>query len=69
MSRKSDFRSILISLWFRLTTFGIVELVFAEALDEAQIRNIRRSADNPALAEQLRAVIYARFPGLVKKFS
>ena len=68
MSRKSDFRSILISLWFRLITLGVIGLVFAEALDEAQIWNIDRSAENPALAEQLRAVIYPRFPEPVQKF-
>jgi arylsulfatase A-like enzyme len=32
MSRNSDFRSIVTSLWFRLTTLGIVALVFAEVL-------------------------------------
>ena len=32
MSRNSDFRSVITSLWFRLITFGIVGLVFAEAL-------------------------------------
>ena len=36
-------------------------------LDEAQIWNLDRSAENPALAEQLRAAIYARFPELVQK--
>ena len=32
MSKKSNFRSLLTSLWFRLCTLGIVGLVFAEAL-------------------------------------
>jgi hypothetical protein len=32
MSRKSDFRPVVSSLWFRLITLGIVGLVFAEAL-------------------------------------
>ena len=32
MSKKSNFRSLLTSLWFRLCTLGIVALVFAEAL-------------------------------------
>jgi arylsulfatase A-like enzyme len=36
-------------------------------LDQAQIWNLDRSAENPALAEQLRAAIYARFPELVQK--
>ena len=36
-------------------------------LDEAQIWNLDRSAENPALAEQLRAAIYSRFPELVQK--
>jgi arylsulfatase A-like enzyme len=36
-------------------------------LNEAQIWNVDRSAENPALAEQLRAAIYARFPELVQK--
>jgi hypothetical protein len=69
MSRKSDCRSILTSLWFRLITLGVIGLVFAEALAEAQIWNIDRSVENPGLAEPLRAVIYARLPELVQKFS
>lgn len=69
MSTKSDFRSILTSLWLGLITLGIVGLVFVEALDEAQIWNINRSAENPALVEQLRAVICGRFPELDQKFS
>ncbi len=36
-------------------------------LDQAQIWNLDRSAENPALAEELRAAIYARFPELVQK--
>ena len=36
MSRESDFRSTVASLWFRLITLGIVGLVFAEALRLAQ---------------------------------
>ena len=32
MSRKSDFRSTVTSLWFRLITLGILGLTFAEAL-------------------------------------
>ena len=32
MSKKSDFRHVVTSLWFRLITLGIVGLVFAEAL-------------------------------------
>jgi arylsulfatase A-like enzyme len=36
-------------------------------LDQAQIWNLDRSAENPALAEQLRAAIFARFPELVQK--
>src|SRR5271165_5640883 len=32
MSRKSDFRSTITSLWFRLITLGIVGLVFALAM-------------------------------------
>jgi len=32
MSKKSDFRRLVTSLWFRLITLGIVALVFAEAL-------------------------------------
>ena len=35
-------------------------------LHEAQNWNLDRSAENPALAEQLRANIAARFPELVK---
>jgi len=38
-------------------------------LNEAQTWNLDRSAENPALAEQLRAAIYARFPELVQKSS
>ena len=34
---------------------------------EAQIWNLDRSAENPALAEQLRAAICTRFPELVQK--
>ncbi|PYX87601.1 MAG: hypothetical protein DMG68_11180, partial [Acidobacteria bacterium] len=33
-------------------------------LNEAQIWNIDRSAENPARAEALRAAIYSRFPEL-----
>ena len=36
-------------------------------LHEAQIWNLDRSAKNPALAEQLRAAIYSRFPDLAQK--
>ncbi len=36
-------------------------------LNEAQIWNLDRSAENPALAERLRAAIIARFPELVQK--
>jgi len=36
-------------------------------LKEAQIWNLDRSAENPALAEQLRAAIYSRFPELRQK--
>ncbi len=36
-------------------------------LNEAQIWDLDRSAENPALAETLRAAIYARFPELVQK--
>ena len=36
-------------------------------LKEAQIWNLDRSAENPALAEQLRAAIYSRFPELVQE--
>jgi arylsulfatase A-like enzyme len=32
MPRTADFRSTIISLWFRLTTLGIIALVFSEAL-------------------------------------
>ena len=32
MSRNSDFRPIVTSLWFRLITLGIIGFVFAEAL-------------------------------------
>jgi arylsulfatase A-like enzyme len=35
MSKKSDFRAIVTSLWFRMMTIGIVALVFAEALSVA----------------------------------
>jgi arylsulfatase A-like enzyme len=36
-------------------------------LNEAQNRDLDRSADNPALAETLRAAIYSRFPDLPRK--
>ncbi len=36
-------------------------------LNEAQSWNLDRSADNPALAEQLRAAIFERFPELTQK--
>jgi hypothetical protein len=36
-------------------------------LSEAQIWNLDRSAENPALAEKLRAAICRRFPELVQK--
>jgi arylsulfatase A-like enzyme len=36
-------------------------------LKEAQIWNLDRTAENPALAEALRATIYARFPELPQK--
>ena len=36
-------------------------------LNEAQIWNLDRIAENPALAEALRAAIYSRFPDLVQK--
>ncbi len=36
-------------------------------LDEAQIWNLDRTSDNPALAEALRATIYSRFPELLQK--
>ena len=36
-------------------------------LHEAQIWNLDRSAENPALAEALRAAIYSRFPDVVQK--
>lgn len=35
-------------------------------LNEAQLRNVDRSAENPARAEALRAAIHARFPDLVQ---
>jgi arylsulfatase A-like enzyme len=38
-------------------------------LKEAQIWNLDRSAENPALAEQLRATIASRFPELVQRTS
>ena len=36
-------------------------------LNEAQIWNLDRSAENPALAEQLRATIASRFPEMVRE--
>ena len=36
-------------------------------LNDAQIWNLDRSAENPALAEQLHAAIIARFPDLAQK--
>ena len=36
-------------------------------LNEAQIWNLDRSAENPALAEQLRATIASRFPEIVRE--
>jgi arylsulfatase A-like enzyme len=36
-------------------------------LNEAHIWNLDRTADNPALAEALRAAIYSRFPELMQK--
>jgi arylsulfatase A-like enzyme len=36
-------------------------------LNEAQIWNLDRSGENPALAEQLRATIATRFPDMVRK--
>jgi arylsulfatase A-like enzyme len=36
-------------------------------LDQAQIWNLDRTADNPALADQLRATIYSRFPELEQR--
>jgi hypothetical protein len=36
-------------------------------LNEAHIWNLDRTADNPALADALRAAIYSRFPELVQK--
>ena len=38
-------------------------------LSEAHIRNLDRTADNPARAEVLRAALHSRFPDLVKKTS
>jgi hypothetical protein len=35
-------------------------------LNEAQIWNLDRSADDPVLAEQLRGTIASRFPDLVR---
>jgi len=36
-------------------------------LKEAHIWNLDRTAENPALAEDLRAAIYSRFPDLVQE--
>jgi hypothetical protein len=36
-------------------------------LNEAQTRDVDRSAENPARASALRAAIYARFPDLPRK--
>lgn len=37
------------------------------ALNEAEIWNLDRTTDNPALAAQLHATLYSRFPDFVSK--